>query len=96
MGEVQLCRVKPPPVCHKFFNLTAEVTAPVLHVGMAKNYHGEKKKSQILCSVTWELILPGDKDYKQERGFCGMKQNKEGIWSPKWKEGRRWVYYTHT
>lgn len=41
--EVQLCMVKPPPVCYKFFLFNCRGTALVLYVGMVKNYHGVNK-----------------------------------------------------
>lgn len=81
--DIQLCMVKPPPVCHKFFLFNWRGTALVLYVGMVKNYHGVNKNVLsyfVLCQVRVDGVsLPGVKDYKQERRFCGMQQKKEGI-----------------
>lgn len=80
--DVQLCMVKLPPVCYKFSYFTAEIAALLLYVGMVKTY-GEKKKvflNFVLCHLRVEgFSLPGVRDYKQERAFCGMQQKKEGI-----------------
>lgn len=78
--EVQLCMVKPPPVCYKFFLFNCRGTALVLYVGMVKNYHGVNKNVLlyfVLCR--WELrgwVCQESKTTSRREGFVECSRRK--------------------
>lgn len=92
--DVQLHVVK--PVCCKFPYLTVEVTALVLYVGMVKNYHGEKKGLEF-CTLSHESWVDEfARNQRLQGGESILWNAAEEKGNLKWKEGGRWVYYTHT